>query len=83
MHGRKEFHTGLCLEQLGHPNEAKEHYWTSLISLHSDEASECARRLLQLHQARGTIDELRKKISALSSEAKESKNYEWLISQLR
>ena len=82
MHGRKEYHAGICLEHLGNLNESKQHYWNALLTLHSEEARDCAQRLLQLHQSDGTIAELRHRLSTLPSEAKESERYRWLMDRV-
>jgi hypothetical protein len=51
--------------------------------LQTDEALECARRLLDLHQSTGTIIELRQKVSALMPKARETEAYQWLTGSIR
>jgi hypothetical protein len=83
LYGEREYHLGICLERIGYHTEAKERYWNAMSTLQTEEASECARQLLKLHEATGTTEELREKLSSLSETAQGWKPYEWLIQQLR
>jgi hypothetical protein len=68
LEAEKDYHIAICLERLHRePGEAKDRYLKALPALGQDDSMTCARRLLALHEAEGTVGELRRNIARIST----------------